>query len=183
MYAVIDFGGKQYKVEKGDEVIVDRIDLDEGKTMTVSPVLLVGGKRAVTATELKSVKVKARVEEHLLGDKILVFKYKAKKGYRRRKGHRSRLSRISIQAITGGKATETKGGAKPKAEAEAKAETKEKAKAGTAKKPKAKAKPEKKPKAKAKPKPKPKAKAEPKAKTKAKPAKKTAKDTKKKAEK
>ncbi len=103
MYAVIDFGGKQYKVEKGDEVIVDRVDTDEGKTLTLTPILLGGKTRAISATELKGARVKAKVEEHFLGDKIVVFKYKAKKGYRRKNGHRSRLSRLSIQTITSGK--------------------------------------------------------------------------------
>ena len=103
MYAVIDLGGKQYKVEKGDEVIVDRLDVDEGKSVTWHPVLLGGEKQAVTAAELKGARVKAKVEEHLLGAKIRVFKYKPKRGYRNMRGHRSRLSRVSIQSITAGK--------------------------------------------------------------------------------
>jgi large subunit ribosomal protein L21 len=119
MYAIIEIGGKQFKVEKGDEVVVDRLDLDEGKTMQVKPMLIGGKKKAVTADELKGAKVKAKVEEHLLGEKIKVFKYKPKRGYKRSKGHRSRLSRIKIQSITAG----TKK-AKPaaKAEEETKAE-------------------------------------------------------------
>jgi large subunit ribosomal protein L21 len=128
MYAIIDLGGKQYKVEKGDEVVVDRLDVDEGKTMQMKPVLLGGKKKAVTAEELKGVKVKAKVEEHVLGEKIRVFKYKPKRGYKRSHGHRSRLSRITIQSITDGtkKAPAKKAPAK-KAEAkksEAKKETK-----------------------------------------------------------
>lgn len=102
MYAVIEVGGKQYKVEQGDELLVDRMDVDEGKSVTLIPLLLGGGKQAVTAAELKGVKVKAKVEEHLLGDKIRVFTYKPKSGYKKMKGHRSRLSRVSIQSITTG---------------------------------------------------------------------------------
>lgn len=103
MYAIIEMGGKQYRVEKGDEVIVDRLDVAEGKTLTVAPLLLGGGKKsAITAAELKGAKVKAKVEEHLLGEKIRVFKYKPKRGYKRARGHRSRLSRVSIQTITDG---------------------------------------------------------------------------------
>ena len=126
MYAVIELGGKQYKVAQGDEVLVDRLDLDEGKSLSLTPLLVGGGTTAVTAAELKGAKVKAKVEEHLLGDKIRVFKYKPKSGYRRTKGHRSRLSRVSIQTITaaGGKKAEVKAEAKP--EAKAKAETKAK---------------------------------------------------------
>ncbi len=115
MYAVIDIGGKQYKVEKGDEVIVDRLDLAEGKSVTFNPVLLGGESKAVTPAELKGAKVKAKVEEHLLGDKIRVFKYKPKTTYRKTRGHRSRLSRLSIQSIT---AAGTKKKAEPKAEAD-----------------------------------------------------------------
>ena len=103
MYAVVDLGGKQYKVEKGDEVIVDRLDVGEGKSLTMKPVLLGGGKKAVTAAELKGARVKAKVEEHLLGEKVRVFKYKPKRGYRNMRGHRSRLSRVTIQSITSGK--------------------------------------------------------------------------------
>jgi len=129
MYAVIEVSGKQYKVEQGDEVIVDRLDLDEGKSMTITPLLLGGDKQAVTATELKGVKVKAKVEEHLLGDKIRVFTYKPKSGFKKMKGHRSRLSRVSIQSITAGakkkseKAAESD--APEKADKPAKAETAE----------------------------------------------------------
>lgn len=128
MYAVIELCGKQYKVAQGDEFLVDRLDLDEGKTLSLTPLLLGGETRAITADELKGSKVKAKVEEHLLGDKIRVFKYKPKSGYRRTKGHRSRLSKVSIQDITGpgGKKIEAKPAAKAeKGEAKApKAETK-----------------------------------------------------------
>ncbi|MFA6000659.1 MAG: 50S ribosomal protein L21 [Thermoleophilia bacterium] len=103
MYAVIELCGKQYKVEKGEELLVDRLDMDEGQSMTLVPVLIGGDSPAVTAAQLKGAKVKAKVEEHLLGKKIRVFKYKAKKGYRRNNGHRSRLSKITIQTITAGK--------------------------------------------------------------------------------
>lgn len=103
MYAVIELGGKQYKVEQGDQVLVDRLDVDAGKTITVSPMLLGGESKAITAAELKGAKVKAKVEEHLLGEKIRVFTYKPKRGYKKMKGHRSHLSRVSIQAISGAK--------------------------------------------------------------------------------
>lgn len=123
MYAIIEMGGKQYKVEKGDEVIVDRLDVDEGKTLTVAPLLLGGDKKqAVTAADLKGAKVKAKVEEHLLGEKIRVFKYKPKRGYKRARGHRSRLSRVTIQTITDGT---KKAAPAAKVKEEAKAEAKE----------------------------------------------------------
>jgi len=122
MYAVIELGGKQYKVSQGDELLVDRVDLEEGKSMSLVPLLVGGEQKAVTAAELKGAKVKAKVEEHLLGEKIRVFKYKPKSGYRRTKGHRSRLSKVSIQTITGpgGKKAEAKAETKaPKADAKA----------------------------------------------------------------
>jgi len=151
MYAVIELGGKQYKVSQGDELLVDRVDLEEGKSMSLVPLLVGGEQKAVTAAELKGAKVKAKVEEHLLGEKIRVFKYKPKSGYRRTKGHRSRLSKVSIQTITGpgGKKAEAKAetkapkadakaepkAAKAKAEAKpAKADSKPKAETKTAKK-------------------------------------------------
>ncbi len=137
MYAVIDLGGKQYRVEKGDELVVDRLDQQEGDTLTLAPLLIGGEKRAVTAGELKGAKVKAKVGEHFLGEKVLVFKYKPKRGYRRRRGHRSRLSRITIEAITAGsaKAVASAGGKKKAASAKAKAKEtgKEKKAAATGK--------------------------------------------------
>jgi large subunit ribosomal protein L21 len=151
MYAVIELCGKQYKVAQGDEFLVDRLDLDEGKTLSLTPLLLGGETRAITADELKGSKVKAKVEEHLLGDKIRVFKYKPKSGYRRTKGHRSRLSRVTIQTITaaGGKKAETKTEAKAEAKPAAKAEKTEtkapKAAAKTAKAETKSAKPDTKP--------------------------------------
>jgi len=115
MYAIIELGGKQYKVEKGDAVIVDRLDVAEGKTLTVSPLLLGGKKKVMDAKELKGAKVKAKVEEHLLGDKIRVFRYKPKRGYKKMQGHRSHLSRVSIQSITEAK-KKTEAAAKGKEE-------------------------------------------------------------------
>lgn len=122
MYAVIELGGKQYKVEQGEEVIVDRMDVEEGKSVTLVPLLLGGDTKAITAKELKGAKVKAKVEEHLLGEKIRVFTYKPKKGYKKMKGHRSRLSRVSIQMITDGKKKAAKAGKKEESTTAEKAE-------------------------------------------------------------
>ena len=72
MYAVIELGGKQYKVAQGEELLVDRLDLDEGKSLSLTPLLVGGETTAVTAAELKGARVKAKVEEHLLGDKSRV---------------------------------------------------------------------------------------------------------------
>lgn len=112
-YAVIESGGKQYKVEKGSTLLVDRLDAKEGDKVALRPVLFRGEEVVAGPKELEKVKVEAKVAEHLRGPKIKVFKYKAKKGYRRRAGHRSELTRLEV--------TELKMGAR-KATAKAKAE-------------------------------------------------------------
>jgi large subunit ribosomal protein L21 len=104
-YAIITVGGKQYRVREGERLLVDRLPYDEGKTFQPA-VLLVGGDGDVrVAGDLKGGdQVTARVAEHVLGEKVVVGKHKRRTGYRRRNGHRSRLSQIEIEAI-GKKAT------------------------------------------------------------------------------
>jgi large subunit ribosomal protein L21 len=99
-YAVISVGGKQYRVREGQRLLVDRLPYDEGKTFQPD-VLLVGGdgEAKLGDGELKGQQVTARVAAHVLGEKVIVGKHKRRTGYRRRKGHRSRLSQIEIQAI------------------------------------------------------------------------------------
>jgi large subunit ribosomal protein L21 len=133
-YAVIESGGKQYKVEKGSSLLVDRLSAKEGDKVALRAVLFRDKEIVAEPKELEKVKVEAKVAEHLRGPKIKVFKYKPKKGYRRRAGHRSELTRLEV--------TELKLGAgKPAAKPKAKAEPKEKAAAKKAAKPKAKSKP------------------------------------------
>jgi large subunit ribosomal protein L21 len=101
-YAIIEMGGKQYRVEKGDSVVVDRVREKEGATLSPRT-LLYGGhgdKHTVfEGADLEKVKVEAVVAEHLKGEKIRVFKYRPKKRYRKTQGHRSHLSRIEIRDI------------------------------------------------------------------------------------
>jgi large subunit ribosomal protein L21 len=101
-YAIIEMGGKQYRVEKGDSVVVDRVREKEG-AMLSPRTLLYGGhgdKHTVfEGADLDKVKVEAVVAEHLKGEKIRVFKYRPKKRYRKTQGHRSLLSRIEIRDI------------------------------------------------------------------------------------
>jgi large subunit ribosomal protein L21 len=158
MYAVVRVGGKQYRVEKGQSLVVDRMSAAEGDKLTLDPLLLADGKDTVFETgDLGKVKVEAVVTGHERGPKIHVLKYKPKRGYKRRTGHRSDLTRLEIKDIKllqraspvvkeAKEAEET-----PKAEAAAE-KPKPKAKASTAK-PKAAA-------DKPKPKPKPRAKKE-----------------------
>ena len=126
MYAVVESGGKQYKVEEGTSLLVDLLDAKEGDKVSLRPVLFRDGDVIVGAKDLAKVKVEAKVAGHLRGPKIKVFKYKAKKGYRKRAGHRSELTKLEVVSLKGGKGAAKK--AEPKAEAEkapAKAEKEE----------------------------------------------------------
>ena len=95
-YAVIALGGKQYRVREGERLLVDRLAVEPGETFTPD-VLAVGADDAISDGGA----VTARVEEHLLGKKIVVFYYRAKKDSKKKRGHRSRLSRIRIESIAG----------------------------------------------------------------------------------
>jgi large subunit ribosomal protein L21 len=102
MYAVIESGGKQYKVEEGTSLLVDRLDVKDGDKISLRPVLFRDGEVIVGAKDLAKVKVEAKVAGHLRGPKIKVFKYKAKKGYRKRAGHRSELTKLEVTSLKGG---------------------------------------------------------------------------------
>ena len=99
MYAVVEPGGKQYKVEKGTSLLVDRLDVEEGDKVSLRAVMFRDTDVVAAPKELEKVKVEAKVAEHLRGPKIKVFKYKAKKGYRRRAGHRSELTKLEVTEI------------------------------------------------------------------------------------
>jgi large subunit ribosomal protein L21 len=98
-YAVIESGGKQYKVEKGTSLLVDRLSAKEGDKVALRPVMFRDTEVVAGAEELEKVKVEATVTEHLRGEKIKVFKYKPKKGYRRRAGHRSELTKLEVTEV------------------------------------------------------------------------------------
>ena len=99
-YAIIETGGKQYRAEKGTVLLVDRLSAGEGDKVTLRPVMFRGDGNVVAAgADLEKVKVEATVAEHLRGEKIRVFKYKAKKGYRKRHGHRSELTRLEVTDV------------------------------------------------------------------------------------
>lgn len=98
-YAVIETGGKQYRVEKGTSLLVDRLSAKEGDKVALRPVLFRDKEVVAGAKELEKVKVEATVAEHLRGPKIKVFKYKPKKGYRRRAGHRSELTKLEVTEV------------------------------------------------------------------------------------
>ena len=101
MYAVIEACGKQYKVTKGDVVFFEKLEVEEGKKVTFDKVVLLSddGKVEVGAPYVKGIKVEGKVVAHGKGKKIIVFKYKAKKDYRRKQGHRQPYTKVEITAI------------------------------------------------------------------------------------
>jgi large subunit ribosomal protein L21 len=100
MYAIIEFKGKQYKAEKGAVLKVDKIDAESGSTVDIDSVLLVSGDTVeVGSPYVQGARVSAVVETHGKGPKIIVFKYKPKKDYRRKNGHRQEYSVIKVQDI------------------------------------------------------------------------------------
>jgi large subunit ribosomal protein L21 len=98
-YAVISVGGKQYRVQEGQYLLVDRLPLDEGATFTPDVLLVGGDGDPKLGKDAAKQKVTVKVAEHVLGENVIVGKHRQRTGYRLRKGHRSRLSRIEIQSI------------------------------------------------------------------------------------
>jgi large subunit ribosomal protein L21 len=99
-YAIVESGGKQYRVEKGQSLLVDRIAEDEGAKVPLRAVMFRSdGDVVIAPKDLEKVKVEAKVAGHERGEKIRVFKYKAKKGYRKRHGHRSELTRLEVTEV------------------------------------------------------------------------------------
>ncbi len=101
MYAIIESCGKQYKVAEGDVVFFEKLDAEEGKKVTFDNVVLVSdeGKVQVGAPYVKGVKVEGKVVAHGKGKKILVYKMKPKKNYRRMQGHRQPYTKVEITSI------------------------------------------------------------------------------------
>ncbi len=102
MYAIVEIAGQQFKVEKDQTIFVHRLKDEEGSSVEFDRVLLIDndGKIEVGAPAIDGAKVKAKVEEHLKGDKVIVFKKKRRKGYRKKNGHRQYLTKLSIEAIS-----------------------------------------------------------------------------------
>jgi large subunit ribosomal protein L21 len=97
-YAVIETGGKQYRVEQGSTLLVDRLSAKEGDKLNLRAVAF-RDKEMVLGKDLEKVKVEATVAGHERGPKLRIFKYRPKKGYRRRAGHRSELTRLEITDV------------------------------------------------------------------------------------
>lgn len=103
MYAVIETGGKQYRVKSGDTLDVERLETEAGKPHTFDRVLLVAAEGRVTVGTpvVKAARVTADVQQHLRGEKKIAFKMKRRKGYHKTIGHRQELSRVKITNIQG----------------------------------------------------------------------------------
>jgi large subunit ribosomal protein L21 len=148
MYAIVKTGGKQYRVERGQRLLVERLPAAEGESVALEPILYRSEEAVFDKTGLQKVKVTAKVIAHERGEKLRVFKFKPKRGYKRRTGHRQELTRIEVTelALSGGsrakaaqpeKATATPAAAKAAGEkaapAKASAAKPASAKAGAAK--------------------------------------------------
>ena len=101
MYAIIEACGKQYKVAEGDVIFFEKLDVEEGKKVTFDNVVLVSEDNNIQVGNpyVKGIKVEGKVVSHGKGKKIIVFKYKAKKNYRRKQGHRQPYTKVEITSI------------------------------------------------------------------------------------
>jgi large subunit ribosomal protein L21 len=103
-YAVVRTGGKQYRVEEGTTLLVERLTADEGATVDLEPLLYASGDQSLFAgADLGGVRVQATVVAHERGPKLRVFKFKPKRGYKRMNGHRQELTRLQITGISASK--------------------------------------------------------------------------------
>ena len=126
MYAVIETGGKQYKVQEGDVITVEKLKAEAGDTITFDKVLLMSdGKEVKVGTPYLAEAVTGSVVENGKGKKVIIFKYKAKKDYRKKQGHRQPYTMVKIESLGGDAPKAAVPAAEVKAEAEeAKAEKK-----------------------------------------------------------
>lgn len=101
MFAIIETGGKQYKVQEGDVIYIEKLEGSEGGSVVFDRVLAVSGSNGLVAgtPTVSGAKVTGTVEKHGKGQKIIVYKYKAKKNYRRKQGHRQPYTKVTIGKI------------------------------------------------------------------------------------
>jgi len=114
MYAIVRTGGKQYRVEQGQTLLIERLPEPEGASVALEPLLVRGDDAVFDAASLAKVEVKATIIGHVRGPKLRVFKFKPKRGYKRRTGHRQDLTRIEVTKIG------PRAGGRPRAAAAAK---------------------------------------------------------------
>ncbi|MHA7110565.1 50S ribosomal protein L21 [Sunxiuqinia elliptica] len=103
MYAIVEIAGQQFKVEKDKKIFVHRLQEEEGANVEFDNVLLVEDESGVKVgtPKVDGAKVSAKVVEHLKGDKVIVFKKKRRKGYKKKNGHRQYMTQIQIEEIIG----------------------------------------------------------------------------------
>jgi len=101
-YAIVKTGGKQYRVEQGQTLLVERLPEEEGATVDLRPLLFRSSDTVFDAKGLESVSVKAKILAHERGEKLRVFKFKPKRGYKRTAGHRQELTRLEITEVSDG---------------------------------------------------------------------------------
>ena len=102
MYALVEIKGKQYKAEKGSVLTVDLLDAEKGSNVEFDKVMLISDKEVkIGAPYIEEAKVTATVEDHKKDKKVLVFKFKRRKGYRKKQGHRQQYTSIKIKDIKG----------------------------------------------------------------------------------
>lgn len=100
MYAILSTCGKQYKIQQGDELFLDRMDAEEGSEIIFDSVLAVSTDNGLkVGSDVAGAKVKATVVKHGKGPKIVIFKYKSKKDYRKKQGHRQPYTKVKIESI------------------------------------------------------------------------------------
>ncbi len=114
MYAIVKTGGKQYRVQEGQTLLIERLVAAEGESVSLEPLLFVDGERMLDGDALSAVRVTATVLAQERGPKLRVVKFKPKRGYKRRNGHRQELTRIqvtTIEAAAQGRSTRAKAAA------------------------------------------------------------------------
>jgi large subunit ribosomal protein L21 len=99
MYAIIKTGGKQYRVQQGESLLVERLAAADGDTVQLQPLLLVDGTEVIDGDGLANMTVEARVVAHERGPKLRIVKFKPKRGYKRRTGHRQELTRLEVTSL------------------------------------------------------------------------------------
>ncbi len=99
MFAIVEVGGKQYRVEEGGEIVVDRLDAPEGSTVELRSLLVAGGDDVRLAADGVETTVTATVVEHFRGRKVSILRFKPKRGFRKKTGFRAALTRLEVQKI------------------------------------------------------------------------------------
>jgi large subunit ribosomal protein L21 len=102
MFAIVEIAGQQFKVEEGQEIFVHRLNASEGDNLSFDKVLLVenGGTVSVGTPSIGGAAVNTTVLEHVKGDKVIIFKKKRRKGYKRKNGHRQSFTKIKVDGIS-----------------------------------------------------------------------------------